>query len=218
MHCFFLHTNPHHGSQNSLSCWETQSLLHLWVSPYSGNTILWKHLLCLFTACVHLHCQGPRGNNCLHSSLLHAQSFYLQPKKQRPETGSEEAGGKEETSGSTPLMNTQGNLPHLNLVSTGSWWTSKLLEVNIFNPCENRHCGQLHPLMKTLYLTLLLLKSWCSSPLFLLFPMKIHYFASSTWDALNQSFSHRYFLNKFLISRLILQNPSHFSILLKIIT
>ena len=69
----------------------------------------------------------------------------------------------------------------------------------------------------THYLTLLLLKSRCSS-LFLLFFMKIHHIASSRWDALNQSFSHRYFLNKFLFSRLILKNPSHFSILLKIIT
>ena len=151
--------NPPCGSQNSLSCRKTQNLLYMWFAPHCGNTLLWKHLLCLFTTCVHLHCQGPHGNNCLHSSVLHAQSFYLQLKKQRPETGSEEAVGQEETSGSTLLMNTQRNLPHVSLVSTGSWSTSKLLEVNIFNPCENRHCGQLHPLMKTYYLTLLLLKS-----------------------------------------------------------
>ena len=217
MHCFFLHTDPHHGSQNSLNFWETQSLLHMWLAPHCGNTLLWKHLLCLSTACVHLHRQRPRGYNCLHSSVLHAQSFYLQPKKQRPESGSEEAGGQEETPDNTLLMYTQGNLPHLNLVSTGPWWTNKLLEVNTFNPYENRHCGQLHPLMKTHYLTLLLLKSRCSS-LFLLFCMKIHHIASSRWDTLNQSFSHRYFLDKFLFSRLILKNPSHFSILLKIIT
>ena len=138
MHCFFLHTNPHHSSQNSLSCWETQSLLHLWVSPHCGNTLLWQHLLCLFTACVHLHCQGPRGNNCLHSSVLLAQSFYLQPKKQRPETGSEEAGGQEGSPGSNLLMNTHAESAPLESGFCGSWETIKLLGVSIFNPWETR--------------------------------------------------------------------------------
>ena len=107
MHCFLLYMNRHCGSQNSLSCWQTQSFLYLWSSCHYGNTLLQNHLLCLFTACILQHCHRQHGKNCLHTSNLHTKSCYLQPEKQRHETRPEEAGGQEETPGSILLINTQ---------------------------------------------------------------------------------------------------------------
>ena len=96
MHCFLLCANLHFSSPDPLSYWETQSLLHLWLPLDCGNPVLWKHLLCLFTALVQVHCSGPTGYNSLHCPVLHAQPFHLQFEKQRPEEGPGEADGQEE--------------------------------------------------------------------------------------------------------------------------
>ena len=113
------------------------------VNAHYGNTLLWKHLLCLFTACVHLHRQGPHGNNCPHNFILHTQSFYLQPKKQRPESGSEEAGEQEASPGSNLLMNTRVKSAPLESSFCDSWETTKLLGFVFSTLGRQGYCGHL---------------------------------------------------------------------------
>ena len=98
LHHHLLPENPQCGPQNSLSCWKTQSLLHLQLPSHCGDSLLWEYLLCLFPAIVQLHCQRSNSNSQLHCPATNVEPIYLQFKKQRHETGLREIDKQDEVS------------------------------------------------------------------------------------------------------------------------